>query len=357
MDDAGVIAPPRDPAAIVSASEPRRRWRDRVTPSSADASSASLDPESNPDAAPPRFRRRVTAEASSSGGAPVESVPEAPSKQSPQARAHGRHPRATEASAVRPAAARALVVSASSSFESSSSSRKGTSSETARKSAVPMTSSLVVRCSWYTDMHWRRMCRRALRTATCTLTSGRVRPSLCSKKPVVVPFTASVSTTTTPVHSSAMGPTFRSAYDASPSLTASASARPTAPLSPPHQHTAASAKVSPYPRLVKMGNNKTITAARAKSTSKYTIRLYPKSDAFSVPLSVLSLVVLAMITPVNMNRTVFATNVSISQKWCSERSVSPVKNPRPNAPMETPSTTTARTPEASLWNSATRKHR
>ena len=89
------------------------------------------------------------------------------------------------------------------------------------------------------------MCLRALRTATCTLTSGRVRPSFCSRKPVVVPFTASVSTTTTPVHSSAMGPTFSSAYAASPSLTASANANPTAPLNPPHQHTAASAKVSP----------------------------------------------------------------------------------------------------------------
>ena len=84
---------------------------------------------------------------------------------------------------------------------------------------------------------------------------------------------------------------------------------------------------------------------------------HPRSDARNVPASVLSLVVFAMITPVRINSTVLATNVSISQKWCSECSVSPVKNPRPNAPMETPKTTHAKTPLASLWNSATKKHR
>ena len=70
-----------------------------------------------------------------------------------------------------------------------------------------------------------------------------------------------------------------------------------------------------------------------------------------------SVVVLAMITPVKMNSTVFATKVSISQKWCSECSVSPVKKPRPNAPMDTPRTTQARTPDAEASNSATRKQR
>ena len=241
-------------AATWSASDPRRRWRDRITPpappdpvTSNDLcrtrrfdSDASLDMAGDPDAAP-RFARFVVSSAEAAGGARVNAA----FTQSRQARAHGRHPPHV-ASAARARNSRRAAASASSFASSSSfSSRKGTSSETALKSAVPMTSSCVVRCSWYTAMHWRRMCLRALRTATCTLTSGRVRPSFCSRKPVVVPFTASVSTTTTPVHSSAMGPTFSSAYASSPSLTASANAKPTAPLNPPHQHTAASAKVSP----------------------------------------------------------------------------------------------------------------
>mmetsp|Transcript_2198 Transcript_2198/g.7609 ORF Transcript_2198/g.7609 Transcript_2198/m.7609 type:complete len:207 (+) Transcript_2198:3887-4507(+) len=206
-------------------------------------------------------------------------------------------------------------------------------------------------------MHCRLMCLLALSTATCTETSGRVKPSARSSAPVVVPFTASVSTTTTPVHSKEMGPTFSSLYSLVLSLTTSASASPTAPRKPPHQQTVASANVKPYPRLFKIGYKNAITAARANSTSKYTKNPYPKSDAVKVPASVDSFVVFAMITPVKINKTVFATNVSISQKWCSECSVSPVKKPRPNAPIATPSTTTANTPEDSASNSATRKQR
>ena len=49
------------------------------------------------------------------------------------------------------AAAAALAAASSSSFFSSW--RKGTSSATALKSAVPMTSSNLVRCSWYMARH------------------------------------------------------------------------------------------------------------------------------------------------------------------------------------------------------------
>ena len=206
-------------------------------------------------------------------------------------------------------------------------------------------------------MHCSLMCLVALLTATCTSTSGRVSPSRCSNHPVVVPFTASVSTTTTPVHSSVTGPTFSSTYSRSPSLTASASANPTAPLNPPQTHTAASAGVSPYPRRRRMGNRHATTNARAAKTSAYTSKPHPRSAAPIFPSEVLSLVFSAMITPVRMKRTVLATNVSISQKTCVAFSVSPVKKPRPNAPTDTPRMTTANTPLASASNSATKKHR
>mmetsp|Transcript_12633 Transcript_12633/g.30668 ORF Transcript_12633/g.30668 Transcript_12633/m.30668 type:complete len:212 (+) Transcript_12633:931-1566(+) len=209
-----------------------------------------------------------------------------------------------------------------------------------------MTSSEVVRCSWYTARHCSRMCRRALRTATCTDTSGRVSPRDWSSAAVVVPLTARVSTTTTPVMSSTTGPTFSSEYAALSSLTTKASASPTAPRSPPQIHTAASAGVRPYPHRVRMGKERVMTTTRAKITSRYTSTPQPRSATTRVPSPVFSAVVSAMITPVRMKSTVLATKVSISQKWCRECSVSPVKNPRPNAPIATPSTTTASTPLA-----------